>query len=425
VIHVISRIQKKKKKKKKKKKIFFVLLTLLMMMPAPHVAQWQSSTLEDGTRLYAFAYSNGYRRNLCETLVSSARASMPLNVLGWHNRHKQYEHRDKIEALLEPLVDISNDRHIGKAVSQDQEEEDDDGLTDAMMRRSALNAAPSHMIMATRRQIARSRDSRGCSKLDDSIVNDGARARATVQRNMHNVDSDDDVVMLIDAHDMLFARHASPAKFVRRLRESGAAVLFGAELNCWPAEPHCALYPDAFDYESDPSTDASATCYRFLNAGAFIGYASAVRAIVEYVRDDATGDQDDQRILSRGFAHGTLPVAVALDRRVRFVYNLDRSLGLGALSEQLDDVLWDDRGRAINRVTKSRALLYHFNGNGKRRQRAFNRIVVGGADSIAWQSHVSGAGNETLHSVCCSPDRLHPDHSRRPSALCISSSRVQ
>lgn len=168
----------------------------------------------------------------------------------------------------------------------------------------------------------------------------------------------DDVVMLVDAYDVLLFPSASPEAFLGRFREFGAPLLFGAERKCSPDKGAAAAYAPL----------GSGEAFRFLNSGQYMGYAAAVKAMLDEVDLDLALhyahrgadplEVDDQRWFTRFFLANEPSGRVALDRGAK-VFST-------TLEVEPEDILVTPNPVAVrSALTGSDPLLMHGNGYGR------------------------------------------------------------
>jgi len=82
----------------------------------------------------------------------------------------------------------------------------------------------------------------------------------------------DDIVVFCDAYDVVFC--GDRATVAERFASMGHAIVFGAELGCYPDGSKASLYPEA------------PNAFKFLNSGLFAGRAAALRECMrDYVYD--------------------------------------------------------------------------------------------------------------------------------------------
>ncbi len=80
---------------------------------------------------------------------------------------------------------------------------------------------------------------------------------------------DEDIVVCVDACDVFFC--AGQKKIVEKFLEKKAPIVFSTERNCYP-QTHLKPY-----------FQKARTSFKYLNAGGFIGYAGALKAMLEEV----------------------------------------------------------------------------------------------------------------------------------------------
>jgi len=212
---------------------------------------------------------------------------------------------------------------------------------------------------------------------------------------------ENDLLLFVDAYDVVFVR--SPEDFLSTMDDviSGLdtiRVVYGAETNCWPfLHPHYQNCPElGMGYSHGRPRDnyvcknypPSPTAYRFLNTGAVVGTAGALRALavsLPLLRDIIPRRCiiDDQGLMNHAFLYthgrwgnsqdkerwhqlnltsfGPAPLMafgkpVGLDTRGRLFYNL----GHGAI-----DDLWypASSSRPRNNATGTQPYLLHCNGD--------------------------------------------------------------
>ncbi|EDW19270.1 procollagen-lysine,2-oxoglutarate 5-dioxygenase [Drosophila mojavensis] len=98
-------------------------------------------------------------------------------------------------------------------------------------------------------------------------------------------DAEDTIILFTDSYDVVFT--APLTEILEKFKESGAKVLFSAEKYCWPDKSLADSYPAVGAKES-----------RYLNSGAFIGYAPQV---VELLKEEIEDTGDDQLYYTKIF----------------------------------------------------------------------------------------------------------------------------
>ena len=170
--------------------------------------------------------------------------------------------------------------------------------------------------------------------------------------------SDDDgaVLLYVDAYDALVT--GTQQQLLGAYDEALAAynatpgsVLFAAERSCRPDAGLARLYPPHGTHPGSP--------YKYLDAGAYAGSVTALRALFVGV-GTTTAEVDEQRLLSTYYlltrARSGAP-SVMLDAGSRLFMSLD--------SSTIDVALQPD-GAVTNSVTSTRPLVFHAHGSSER-----------------------------------------------------------
>lgn len=97
-----------------------------------------------------------------------------------------------------------------------------------------------------------------------------------LRSRLRNVD-DHDIIMFVDGYDVVI--NDTQEELVKRFKQFGADVVFGAEPPCWPDESIADQFPEVH------------TRNRFLNSGGFIGRAVVIK---EMLKEDIAKADDDQ-----------------------------------------------------------------------------------------------------------------------------------
>jgi len=151
------------------------------------------------------------------------------------------------------------------------------------------------------------------------------------------------IIMFVDGYDTFFA--PGNQDIVRKFKAFHKPIVISAEKGCWPFHtPACinkALYPK------------SPTPFRYLNSGTYIGYASAIYAMLKDVLQEHPQQRDDQYMLHDYFINH--PEQVALDYHQEI---------FGLLYEtSLHDYHYNDEtGFMSNLITHSTPVVFHGNG---------------------------------------------------------------
>jgi len=159
-------------------------------------------------------------------------------------------------------------------------------------------------------------------------------------------DRDNLLIMFTDSYDVVLT--SPPAEVVRQFAQCRCSVLFSAEDSCWPDASLAAQYPP------------TPLGYRYLNSGGFVGKASTLAAMMEWL-PPASDASDDQLLYTRLFLD---PAA-----RERFGLKLDhlakvfQNLNHNAADVQLKFL--EDDTRLVNSVYQTRPIVVHGNGPSK------------------------------------------------------------
>ena len=219
---------------------------------------------------------------------------------------------------------------------------------------------------------------------------------------------DDNLLLFVDAYDVVFVR--GPEDFLGAMDDvlhgqDAMQVVYGAEVNCWPfLHPHHQNCPElgmGYSHGGDGKPGkprgnnvcrrnypSSPTAYRYLNTGAVVGAAGALRPLMDslpllrgiipprciiddqglmnhaflYTHDRWGSSQNNERWQELNLARfGPSPCMkfdkpVGLDTRARLFHNL----GAGAIAD-----LWypASSSRPRNNATGSEPYLLHCNGD--------------------------------------------------------------
>jgi hypothetical protein len=169
------------------------------------------------------------------------------------------------------------------------------------------------------------------------------------------------LVMFLDAFDTLLLPCGS--RLIADFLAFGTPIVFGAEIGCWPDRHLRSRYPPSPTRAQRPGDARIAVLrppppfsspFRFLNSGAFVGYAGAIREALEEL--DSRPDDDDQRLFTRYFLDH--PERVSLDSGAVIFQNLF-GVGPGDLVVERADPV-----RVKSRITLSEPCVLHGNGPG-------------------------------------------------------------
>ncbi|EDW70891.1 procollagen-lysine,2-oxoglutarate 5-dioxygenase [Drosophila virilis] len=160
-------------------------------------------------------------------------------------------------------------------------------------------------------------------------------------------DEEDTIILFTDSYDVIFT--AALDEILEKFKESGAKLLFSAEKYCWPDKSLADQYPEVEGKAS-----------RFLNSGAFIGYAPQVYALLEEAIEN-TGD--DQLYFTKVFLDEAkrAKLGMKLDTQSRLFQNLHGAKNDVKLKVDLDS----NQGTLQNIDFMTTPLIIHGNGLSK------------------------------------------------------------
>jgi len=176
---------------------------------------------------------------------------------------------------------------------------------------------------------------------------------------------DDDVVLFVDAYDVLCM--AGSEEILDKFRGYGCDLVLSSELNCYPAE-------NAAEYDRVQRDMALPTRYRYVNSGGYIGYAWAVRHMLcwkpawEMEAISALGG--DQNYVSQYYLTFARPQDV-IDGRIPLIRMDCAQLLFQSLYKVHLSCLVFLQGRVYNHILKSYPCFVHFNGS-----RDYNEEVI-------------------------------------------------
>jgi hypothetical protein len=109
---------------------------------------------------------------------------------------------------------------------------------------------------------------------------------------------DTDIVIFVDGYDVVQKREDLDA-FVDEFLKFDSDIVFGAETYCWPSPWMARLFPPG------------PTKYRFPNCGTYVGYARAIKKMLEW--DEYRLTFDDQGLVHDFYLRVGNSVRVAMD----------------------------------------------------------------------------------------------------------------
>jgi hypothetical protein len=189
----------------------------------------------------------------------------------------------------------------------------------------------------------------------------GSSLRLLLLAELLASEPDDALYLCVDAYDVVLlpsARHVADRFLAFR-----APIVFSAELGCWPFAELADQYPPAPVVKpgSVPGRAASrpapplTTPFRFLNAGSYLGYAGALRRLIEEIAPQGT--ESDQGLFTRYYlAHRD---SLTLDYRATLFQTL--------YGVEPDDLVFEGGSSFTlrNRWLDSEPCLLHGNGPGR------------------------------------------------------------
>jgi hypothetical protein len=280
-------------------------------------------------------------------------------------------------------------------------------------------------------------------------------ARAVVKDEEHVRDTD--LVLFVDAHDVLFVGGTADElmhAFDRLAAGASADAVFSAEKTCWPqvqtrGATFCdTAYPPVPEHHARALLDKydDEPLYRYLNSGAWMATGVGARrvlraALLERERLKMNGrppPTNDQEVLSDLFAFGKLngrgegsaAATTTLDYGHELFFPLDKARHRNrALDEWHDDLAFgidsnDGVFVARNRRVGSTPFVLHFNGNAKTHQPRVNKALLGPPHRRFRMATVPAFGANfepllfpklTVRDVCCTNVEHMRDHRRSPS----------
>ncbi|KAH8309709.1 hypothetical protein KR067_000641, partial [Drosophila pandora] len=189
------------------------------------------------------------------------------------------------------------------------------------------------------------------------------------------------IILFTDSYDVLIT--APLEEIVEKFKDSGAKVLISAEKYCWPDKSLANAYPEVEGKAS-----------RFLNSGAFIGYAPQVYGLLEDPIEDTA---DDQLYLTKVFLNDAKrsKLGLKLDTQSKLFQNLHGAKNDVKLKVDLES----NQGVLQNVDFMTTPAILHGNGLSK-------------VDLNAYANYLA----KTFNGVCllCHENRLELDNTNLP-----------
>jgi len=168
-----------------------------------------------------------------------------------------------------------------------------------------------------------------------------------------------DLLLFTDAFDVLFT--GGPTEIARQFLLHNSSLLFSAECGCWPHIMERKGRACFNDYPAAP------TPYRYLNSGSWIGTARAAAAMLSEVIRLAGSDfrnANDQKLVADMFISRRFEISLDYHNSIFQSMHMTRDPPL-PLCDPSEDVQLNADGTWLNRRTRGRPALLHFNGGGK------------------------------------------------------------
>ena len=168
-----------------------------------------------------------------------------------------------------------------------------------------------------------------------------------------------DLLLFTDAFDVLFT--GGPTEIVRQFLLHNSSLLFSAECGCWPHIMERKGRACFYDYPAAP------TPYRYLNSGSWIGTALAAATMLSEVIRLAGNDfrnANDQKLVADMFISRRFNISLDYHNSIFQSMHMTRDPPL-PLCDPSEDMQLTSDGTWLNRRTRGRPALLHFNGGGK------------------------------------------------------------
>ena len=265
------------------------------------------------------------------------------------------------------------------------------------------------------------RDDRFCRAVESAIRNDfdlvilgwGVKWRGlsqkleAAQRYAANLDKND-VLLFTDAFDVLFTE--KPQVIQQEYNKLDADIVFSAECGCWP---HVIEDHGKACFSSYPK---SPTPYRYLNSGTWIGKADKAADMLLEVMKEAGSDfanANDQKLVADFYIAGRFGIKLDFYNKIfqSMHMTLDPPL---PHCDPTKDVQRTEDGRFMNRLTKSRPAILHFNGGGKR-----VHLKMEGASWYKAPEHNTKEKKDALRAfLIAAPTEKEPSRRLRFDSIC-------
>ncbi|XP_050309615.1 procollagen-lysine,2-oxoglutarate 5-dioxygenase isoform X2 [Anthonomus grandis grandis] len=162
--------------------------------------------------------------------------------------------------------------------------------------------------------------------------------------------SEEKIVVFTDSYDVIFLGQLS--EIIRRFKDTGARVLFGAEPFCWPNVELAPQYPEVTKGQ------------RFLNSGAYIGYLKEINNILN--RAEIKDTEDDQLFFTKAYLDKDFRESnkIQLDHLSEIIHNLHGASDILEI-KTVEHKEGPETYYLKNRETGTEPLIVHGNGRSK------------------------------------------------------------
>ena len=288
-------------------------------------------------------------------------------------------------------------RHRNQSLSQQKEIRNPPLLESAELKAELTTTKPSSQLKHPERRIVAAiyashagSDDRFCRSLESAIAHNvsisllgwnipwkGLSQKLEAVYRLATSLPPHDVVLFTDAYDIMFAD--SEKSILNNFVKMNATIMFSAECGCWPhimenREVCFTGYP------------RSPTKSRYLNSGAWIGYAGDAAKMLHAIIQEAGNsfeNANDQKLAADMYIEERFGIKLDFFNRIfqAMHYTLDDPLPYCYPRKELEIT---QQGKWRNKATKSKPAVFHFNG----RQNYFTLehslkmiFVVGGGKS--------------------------------------------
>ncbi len=166
----------------------------------------------------------------------------------------------------------------------------------------------------------------------------------------------DDVVLFVDAYDVLLL--ASPSEILEKFYSLKAPFIVSAETRCYPLKEVASQYPP------------SPTAFKYINTGAFIGYAGYIKELFDELSPfelDGAEKNDDQAIMTLHY----------LKNREKYLLDTRCDLFINSFLLTDQQLTVDDSAKRVTFVeTGKKPCVLHGNGHSPWYPQLYNRFFA-------------------------------------------------